>query len=95
MDAVKFKRLKGMMVDYQEDFEKDKSHPFVQAFNECDNNTTTVLAGLEAAIHEQVYAALNLGFAMDVMDLSGSGKNRELLEEFLRMMRGEEESKCK
>lgn len=100
MNDQKFGRLKDIMADYQEDFEKDRSHPFVRAFNGCDDNTTAVLAGLDAAVHEQVYAALNLGFvegmsfAMDVMDLSGTGKNRELLEEFLRIMRGEEQSEC-
>ncbi len=97
MNDQKFSRLKDIMTDYQENVEKDRSHPFVQAFNACDDNTTGVLAGLDSAVHEQVYAALNLGFvegmsfAMDVMDLSGTGEKRELLEEFLRIMRAESE----
>ncbi len=92
MDKVKFDRLKGMMTDYQEEFEKQRSHPFVQAFNQCDDNTAKVLAALDEAIHEQVYAALNLGFvegvsfAMDVMNISGTGENRELLEQFLEII---------
>lgn len=92
MDKVKFNRLKDMMTDYQENFEKNKEHPFVQAFNQSEENTAKITQALDAAVHEQVYSALNMGFvegisfALDVMDIYGTGKNRELLEQLLQIM---------
>lgn len=97
MDSVKHARLREMINDYQELFEaKHPDHPFVKALEEREDETDSAYDKMNELLHEQMYAAMDVGFiqgvtfAMDVMDISGAGQNRDLLEQFLKKMEDSE-----
>lgn len=97
MDADKFKRIQETIIDYQDMFAtKHNDHPAVAAYDECQKKIDEIPDMIYAALHDQVNAAIDMGFiegicfALDVMEVSGNGKNREILERFIQIMEGME-----
>jgi len=91
-------RLSQIMEDYQQDFEMEQDkHPFVSACEAAKKTSINLLSDFEGSmfesLHNMITAAVNMGFiegvqfAIDVMDIADTGKNKELLQRFLEIMR--------
>lgn len=91
-------RLSQIMEDYQQDFETEQNkHPFVSACEAAKKKSVNLLSDFEESmvesLHDMITAAVNMGFvegvqfAIDVMDIADTGKNKELLQRFLEIMR--------
>lgn len=85
-----FEKLQRIMCDYQEDYETDKNNIWVKYFDEHDSKFDDLSSRINDEIREYVYSAQYLGFvqgmnyALDLMNISGRGENKEILEKFLR-----------
>lgn len=85
-----FEKLQRIMCDYQEDYETDKNNIWVKDFDEHDSKFDDLSHQINDEIREYVYSAQYLGFvqgmnyALDLMNISGRGENKEILEKFLR-----------
>lgn len=85
-----FEKLQRIMCDYQEDYETDKNNIWVKYFDEQDSKFDDLSHQINDEIREYVYSAQYLGFvqgmnyALDLMNISGRGENKEILEKFLR-----------
>lgn len=97
MNEARINRLKETIIEYQDMFAtQQKNHPFVTEYDECQEKTDQISDTLYNAMRDQVNAAIDMGFlegmcfALDVMDVSGNGKNRKLLERFIQIMEGME-----
>lgn len=87
---TKLERLQRIIYDYQEDYEMDKENIWVKDFNKHGESIDKLLNQCVNEIHEYAYSAQYLGFvqgmnyALDLMNISGKGENKEILEKFLR-----------
>lgn len=82
--------LREIMVAYQEKYEMDRSNIWLKENSNQLENIEKLSGEIYEKLHEYSYAAQNLGFvqgmnfALDVMNISGTGENKEQLEKFLR-----------
>lgn len=85
-----FEKLQSIMCNYQEDYEVDKNNIWVKNFDEHDSKFDDLSRQINDEIREYVYSAQYLGFvqgmnyALDLMNISGRGENKEILKKFLR-----------
>lgn len=83
-------RLQRIILAYEEDYEADKNNIWVKDFNEHGDKIEKLLKQFEQEIDDYVYSAQYLGFvqgmnyALDLMNISGRGENKEILKKFLR-----------
>ncbi|MCM1529789.1 MAG: hypothetical protein NC093_07315 [Alistipes sp.] len=87
---TKLEHLRKVIYFYQEDYEIDRENIWVKDFMEHSNKIENLLNQLREEIDERAYSAQYLGFvqgmnyALDLMNISGKGENKEILERFLR-----------
>lgn len=90
MNAKKYERIREMILDYQDAFERQRpEHDFLQRHRKTVAAANAAFNQCETAIMDQMETASLLGFiegiqfAMDVMNLSGNEKNAELLQSLI------------
>lgn len=87
-----FERFKQIICDYQEDYECDSDNRWVSDFKNAVDKATGSASKLDEEIHDAVYAAQYLGFvegmkfALDIMEMTGSGVNKDLIRKFLKIL---------
>ena len=87
---TKLQHLQRIIYSYQEDYEMDKDNIWVKDFNKHSDSIEELSKQFVNEIDEYAYAAQYLGFvqgmnyALDLMNISGRGENKEILERFLR-----------
>lgn len=90
MNNKKYERIREMILDYQDAFERQQpEHHFLQVHCKTVAAADAVFNECETAIMDQMETASILGFiegiqfAMDTMNLSGNEKNAELLQSLI------------
>lgn len=97
METKQQKRLKEIMIQYQETFESDEDHVWTKNVADLKQKMEELDTAAYQAREELMYAIQDMAFvegvcfAMDVMDLSGSGGNRELLKQLLKELKGDKD----
>ncbi len=87
---TKLERLQRIIYFYQEDYEMDKENIWVKDFRKHNEKIENLLNQVGQEVNEYAYSAQYLGFvqgmnyALDLMNISGKGENKEILEKFLR-----------
>lgn len=87
---TKLERLQRIIYFYQEDYEMDKDNMWVKDFKKHSESVEELSNQFANKIDEYAYSAQYLGFvqgmnyALDLMNISGKGENKEILERFLR-----------
>lgn len=75
---------------YQEEYEKDKSIPWVKDNEELHQKITKTTTVLDETMRDGMYNAQNLGFiqgmrcALDLMNLTNKGENKPVIEKFIK-----------
>lgn len=98
-EKSKFEKLVEWISDYQDDYEFPATNKWVADCRKKENNLMDLTEKLETAYTEAIYSAQNLGFvqgihfAYDIMEITESGKNRELLNQLLDILETSEEGK--
>jgi hypothetical protein len=87
---TKLEQLQRIICSYQEDYEMDRENIWVKDFNKHSDSIEELSKQFANKINEYAYSAQYLGFvqgmnyALDLMNISGKGENKEILERFLR-----------
>ena len=87
---TKLEHLQRIIYSYQEDYEMDKDNIWVKDFNKHGESIEELSNQFANKIDEYAYSAQYLGFvqgmnyALDLMNISGKGENKEILEKFLK-----------
>ncbi len=87
---TKLQHLQRIIYSYQEDYEMDKDNIWVKDFKKHSDSIEELSKQFVNEIDEYAYSAQYLGFiqgmnyALDLMNISGRGENKEILERFLR-----------
>ena len=96
-NGTQFERLSQLMCDYQDEYELDKENAWVKAQEQARDKLDKTMGGVTDACHDYAYSLQYLGFiqgvhfAFDVMELLGSGKNKELVGKLLEILETEKE----
>lgn len=96
-EKSQFEKLVELISDYQDDYEFPVTNKWIAEHNKKENNLVDLAGTLETAYTEAIYSAQNLGFvqgihfAYDIMEITESGKNRELLDKLLNILETSEE----
>ncbi len=87
---TKLEHLQRIIYSYQEDYEMDKDNIWVKDFNKHGESIEKLSNQFANKIDEYAYSAQYLGFvqgmnyALDLMNISGKGENKKILEKFLK-----------